>query len=147
MRVDLRGGEAGVAEQLLHRAQVGAGVDHVRRRGVPQRMWAKVRATCKPACVLVDDATHRSLIEAPPSCAEPERGPAVAPGGAGAAEPQPLVERPLGCPSVGDAALLAPFAEYAHDAAAPVDVVDVEPRELADPDSGAVQQLDDQPVP
>src|SRR5215475_10996522 len=121
MRVDLRGGEAGVAEQLLHHTQVGAGVDHVRRGGVPQRMWAKVRATRKPACVLVDDATHRALIEAPPSCAEQERRTAIGTSELGAAEPQPLVERSLGCPSIGHGPLLAPFAEYAHHAAAPVD--------------------------
>src|SRR5262249_10123898 len=124
MRVDLRGGEAGVAEQLLHHTQVGAGVDHVRRGGVPQRMWAKVRAARRPAGVLGAEATPRSLIGAPPSCAERERRTAVVTSELGAAEPQPLVERSLGCPSIGHGPLLAPFAEYAYHAAAPVDVVD-----------------------
>jgi hypothetical protein len=38
VRVDLRGGDVGVAEQQLHHAQVGAVVDEVRGERVAQRV-------------------------------------------------------------------------------------------------------------
>ena len=40
MRVDLGGGERGVAEQFLDRAQVATALKHVRGVGVAQRVWA-----------------------------------------------------------------------------------------------------------
>ena len=36
VRVDLRGGDVGVSQQLLHRAQVGAAVQQMAGKGVPQ---------------------------------------------------------------------------------------------------------------
>src|SRR5206468_1930241 len=41
MRVDLSRGQAGVAEQLLHGAQVGAAGKHMRGEGVAQKMRVK----------------------------------------------------------------------------------------------------------
>ena len=38
VRVDLGGGEVGVAEEFLHRSQIAAGLQQVRRRGMPQPM-------------------------------------------------------------------------------------------------------------
>jgi len=37
-RVDLRGGDAGVAQQFLHAAQVLAGFQQVRRKGMPEQV-------------------------------------------------------------------------------------------------------------
>ncbi len=38
VRVDLRGGDAGMAEHLLHLPQVGAATEHVRGEAMPQPM-------------------------------------------------------------------------------------------------------------
>lgn len=46
-----------------------------------------------------------------------------------------------------DGALLVALAEHPNQPMAGVDVVDVQAAQLADPDTGGVQQLDDQPVP
>ena len=43
MRVNLRRGQALVAEQFLHAADVGAGIEHVRRETVPQGVRAGPR--------------------------------------------------------------------------------------------------------
>ena len=51
-------------------------------------------------------------------------------------------ERPVGRHAVRHGALLAALAEHPHHPAAPVDVVDVEPAQLADPDPGGVEQLE-----
>ena len=38
VRVDLRGRDVGVAEELLHDAQGGAAIEQVRREGVPEHV-------------------------------------------------------------------------------------------------------------
>ena len=48
VRVDLRRGDAGVAEQLLHLPQVGAAGQQVRGKAVPQRVRADVGAGADP---------------------------------------------------------------------------------------------------
>ena len=43
MRVDLRGGEALVAQEFLHAAEIRAVVEHVRGEGVAERVRADIR--------------------------------------------------------------------------------------------------------
>ena len=50
MRVDLRGRGRGVAEDLLHAAQVGAALEQVRGGGVPDRVRARVDAAPRARC-------------------------------------------------------------------------------------------------
>jgi hypothetical protein len=54
VRVVLRGADAGVAEQLLDRAQVGAAGQEVRGKAVPQRVRADLRVEPRPRRVLLD---------------------------------------------------------------------------------------------
>jgi putative NIF3 family GTP cyclohydrolase 1 type 2 len=42
MRVDLRTAQRRVAEQLLHRPQIGTGIEEVRREGMPQRVYSQL---------------------------------------------------------------------------------------------------------
>ena len=44
VRVDLRGGEVSVPEQLLHRAQVGAPFEQVGRERMAKRVWMQCLA-------------------------------------------------------------------------------------------------------
>jgi hypothetical protein len=39
MRVDLRGGKAGMAKQRLDTAKISAAIEHMRRETVPQFVW------------------------------------------------------------------------------------------------------------
>ena len=43
VRVDLRGGDVGVSQQSLHRAQIGAAFDEMGRKSVPQDVRAHAR--------------------------------------------------------------------------------------------------------
>ena len=60
---------------------------------------------------------------------------------------QPDPQRLGGRPPERRAALLVALAEHPHHPISGIDVVDVQAAQLADPDSGGVQQFDDQPVP
>lgn len=72
VRVDLRGGQARVAEDLLHRAQVGPALQHVRGRRVPQPVRADVGGARHLADESMDDLANRARIDAMASGAEEE---------------------------------------------------------------------------
>ena len=92
------------------------------------------------------DASRLASVQTVPSGAQQQGGARVRRDQRGAAPGQPGVERLLGRDAVGDAALLAALAEHAEQAAAPVDVVDVQPDQFADPDAAGVEQLEDERV-
>ena len=48
VRVDLRGGDARMAEHLLHLPQVGAAGQQVRGKAVPQRVRTHIRVDLGP---------------------------------------------------------------------------------------------------
>src|SRR5207302_9233314 len=54
-RVDLRGGHAGMSEELLHHPNVGASLEQVRGEGVPERVRAHPLAEPGPANVPPED--------------------------------------------------------------------------------------------
>ena len=54
VRVELGGGEVGVAEHLLDAAQVGASLEQVRRKGVAEQV--RVHALRLEACLLGEAA-------------------------------------------------------------------------------------------
>ena len=43
VRINLRRGDAGVAEHLLNLPQVGAAGEQMRRKAMPDRVWAGIR--------------------------------------------------------------------------------------------------------
>src|SRR5205085_4972127 len=62
--VNLRGGETGVPEQLLNRAQVRAILQEVRGEAVPQRVRRRVGRQRRFFDVTMDDRPHRAVREA-----------------------------------------------------------------------------------
>src|SRR5687768_18413055 len=66
VRVDLGGGEAGVAEELLYVAEVGAAVEEVRGEGVAQGVRADVVDARADLDVLVHHAADRARGDARP---------------------------------------------------------------------------------
>src|SRR5437764_15478559 len=60
VRVALSGAQAGVAEELLYRAKVGAGFQQVGRERVPQRMRADAVARAERGHVAAHELVHAS---------------------------------------------------------------------------------------
>src|SRR6185503_18392777 len=58
VRVALRGGELHVAEQLLDRAQIGAALEQVRRKRMPQRVRADPEARAARGDISGDEPLH-----------------------------------------------------------------------------------------
>src|SRR5699024_4273851 len=73
MRVHLRGGNAGVAEQLLHRTQVAAGLEHVGGEGVAQQMWMDASIEPAASAPVVESRLDRAACE-PGAAAADEHG-------------------------------------------------------------------------
>ena len=83
-------------EQLLHRAQVGAAFEQVRRRGVAQAVRPDVGRARHRGHRAVHDVAHRARVDAAPARAEQQRRAAAGAGQLGAPGAQPVVERALG---------------------------------------------------
>ena len=96
VRVDLRGGERGVAEQLLDRTEIAAPFQHVRRVGVAQRMRAVLAQPTRLEPPL-ECSSHARRIEPTSTGREQQRGGRVASG-----EDRPAASQP-GCDRVGGA--------------------------------------------
>jgi hypothetical protein len=62
MRVDLRGRERSVAEELLNASQVSTTLQQMGRRAVAQPVRAEVRGTWHAGKTTVDQGTHRPGI-------------------------------------------------------------------------------------
>src|SRR5688572_22132961 len=146
MRIDLRCAERRVAEDLLNAAQVGATLQQVRSRCVPETVRADVCPALDGSEPVVDDPSHGSRVNAAAACPEEERRPA----GVGAQlRPRPVDPRPYrdrGRRAVGHRSFLAPLAEDADDPTLAVEVVEVEPGQLANSDAGRVEQFEDRKV-
>ena len=74
--VDLGRGEAGVAQQFLHRSKIGAPIEQVGRSRVPQTVRAQIGCAGYSAQALVHDLADGSLVDASPPGSEQQRGPA-----------------------------------------------------------------------
>ena len=58
VRVNLRGREVDVPQQLLDQAQIGAGVEQVRRVGVPQLVGRHVHGQTRQSEILLQTQLH-----------------------------------------------------------------------------------------
>ena len=65
VRVDLRRGDARVAQHLLHRAQVAARLQHVRREGVAQHVRMHVRGKAQLERPVLEPRLHRARAQTP----------------------------------------------------------------------------------
>ena len=67
MRVDLRGGDVGVAEQFLHGADVVAVLEQVRGEGMAQRVASGRLGDSRPVHGGPHRLLHRALVEMMPA--------------------------------------------------------------------------------
>ena len=72
--VELRGGQGGVAKQLLNDAEVCASFEEMRCRTVPKPVWADVGGAVHCRHGLVHDSAGLAWVETPSSTAEKESG-------------------------------------------------------------------------
>src|SRR6266545_2152850 len=133
----------GVAEQLLDPAKVGAVAEEVRREGVAKHV--RVHVARKPGGdhPAGDPAGDRTCREAAAAVIQEER---VAAAWSGEARPRVVAVAPqrLGRgPPEGDDPLLPPLAEDAHEPLLEIDVARREPRQLGDPKTARVEQLEE----
>ena len=114
VRVALRRGQGGVAEHLLHGAQIRAALQQVGRRRVAQPGGAQCRARrpSRPFDGPMERTTRGSMR--PPSVAEEERAAAGLPSQLGSASYEPVIEGVLGWRTIGNDALLVTFAKDTH---------------------------------
>src|SRR5260221_5172927 len=71
LRVHLRRGDACVAEQLLHDAQVGAAIEHVRRTRMPQHVRREVAVEPDTLACAAHDRPARLAADAAAACVPP----------------------------------------------------------------------------
>lgn len=128
MGVALGRREGGMAEELLDTAQVGAPLQDMGGRRVPEGVRGDLRHT-RLAAQPMDDAADHPWIDAPPARPEEERLAGSLRGYLLAPLP-PLLERPCGGASVGHRALAIPLAPHPHRAMEAVDSGEVEGAEL-----------------
>ena len=70
VRVSLGGAEPRVAKQFLDGSEVRAGLQQMRREGVPQRMWAQGARHGRRLCGMPDHAVHTSRRQSPTALIE-----------------------------------------------------------------------------
>ena len=143
MRVPLRGAQRGVAEHLLHFPQIGAAIQHVRGRGMPQGVGTDIRHSGLAGRPM-HDVARRALIDASSAHAEEQR--VAGPGQNRPAPSEPSLQRPLGGQSERHHTLLVPLAGDANRAVREVDVRDVHRHQFGDTDAGGIQQFENRGV-
>ncbi len=158
MSVDLRGRGRGVAEDLLDAAQVGAALEQVGGRRVPDRVRAASLTAGRPDVAFRRPAAPsgrpRAAGRARCGARSGDRDGRRAPRGRGRPRCARWREpgRPASCPARHrphrghpdrDDALLAALAEHPDRAPVQVEAAEVELAQLADPDGRRVEQLED----
>src|SRR5262249_32335552 len=134
--VALRRRQAAVAEELLDHAEIGAGVEQMRRERVAQRVRAHAPADPGRGGARPHDRVQRAHAEPPAARVREQRAPAPA---------APLEiggERAGGPAAVRHDPLLLALAEHADRLLRAVDVIEVEPGELRHPEPGGIEQLE-----
>ena len=152
MRVQLRGGDTRMPEQLLDDAQVGPALEQMRRERVTQRVRADpvgepgrasaARLTAAHACWRASRPPRSPRNSGPPRSGATWCVPAATARGPVDPAPEP-VERDV---ADRDQPLLVALADDADERAVDRQVLAVEPDRLADPQAGRVQQLEQRAV-
>ncbi len=114
---------------------------------VPQAMRPHVGCAVDRGDGLMHHRAGLAHIEPPTPGAQQQRRPGLRGDQRRAPVGQPGAQRLGGRFPERGAALLVALTQYAQQPVSGVDVVDVQAAQLADPDAGRIQQLDDQPVP
>ena len=135
-----------MTEYFLDDAQIGTAFEQMGCCGVPQSVWREVRYTGNGPGRLVHHRPHLPLPDATASLPE-EQGGSRGRGRQGRPpDGYPPFEGIRGRQSVGHCPFLVAFTKHSHNATFRIHVVEVEPAELADTDTGRIQQFDDHAV-
>src|SRR5580765_718361 len=149
VRVDLRARETAVAQQLLYRTEIGAGVQQMARERVPERVGrdaepARHRGQPPPHHALDGARRERAHRSAGASLAREQRF--VARAGAAPLRREVTVERRECALAHRRHALLPPLAAHAQEPRAAVEVAAVEPDQLREPETRGVGHLEQRQV-
>src|SRR5665647_3065225 len=93
MRVDLRRGQAGVAEHLLDRPEIGAALEQMSGRAVPQTVRPNVRCVRNVLQQPVDRAPDLAWVDPAASSAQEQCRTTARPDHLPPAQPEPSLQR------------------------------------------------------
>ena len=147
MRVQLSGRQTRVPEKFLHHSKVCTAFEQMCRSRVPEPVRTHVGSPWNCSHGFVDHRTSLTLIESAASDAEEQCSPRPIRSQCGSSVLQPPVQCRFCGQAVGHRSLLVSLAEHTQQASIGVDRLDVQSTQLADANSGGVQQLHDEPVP
>src|SRR5262249_10512135 len=141
----LGGGEGGVAEKLLDRAQVGSRGEEVRGKGVAKRMRRERGRKAGGAQAALEKPRHRSSREPSAARVDEERLPfsrtVVAPP-PGRTRRKICAQRLFRLFAEGNDSLLAALTGDPREAGGEIHVLQVQPRGLGDAEACGVKQLE-----
>ena len=117
VRVDLRGGDVGVTQHLLHDAQIGPAREQVRCEAVPEHVGVHILEPCRGG-TLLDELPHRDSLQGPSGAREQQPPPIASIGleELGPALRDIVLDRILGRLAHGHEPLLIPLAVHAYHA-------------------------------
>src|SRR5471030_2566457 len=142
VRVLLRRRQRDVAEQLLNGAQIGTGIQKVRGEGVPQRVRRYSGAERGAAHIAVEQTPNTAGRDPLATIVEKKRLPLVLVAASQfQSSGEPRSNGRLGFRSKRDDALLRSFAADLDQPASQLDIVEIDPYELADAKPGSIEKL------
>ena len=147
VRVDLRGGDVRVAEELLHDAEVGAADEHVGREGMAEHVRMHLGAA-DGAGGSLDDLVNGDALERSP-CAREQQLVSAEPGAAvelWAAVLEVLLDGIKRGLRDGDDALLVPLADDGEHALLDVHAAEVERADFACAQAARVEEVEQRAV-
>ena len=136
MRVDLRRRDVGVAQQLLHPAQVAGGLQHVAGEAVAQQ----VRVDALEQALLLGELAQAQLHGTRRDRAVAAREDRIR--GARAGGRAPFGQRPARVRAHRHAALAAALAQHRHQTVVQVQVAPAQVAQLRQPQAGGIEQLE-----
>ena len=132
-------GEALVPEQLLNAAQVRPGIQKMGGEGMPQRVRRDAHVKARLAAEAGDAACRLAAVEASAPRAHEERR--AIHGGKVGPFLQPRAKRMQGRVRKGGHAFAGALAHDARHALRKLDVVQIQPQRLGDPQAGAIEEF------
>src|SRR5271170_6656041 len=143
LRVLLRGGKTGVAEQLLNRAEVGAIGQQVGRIGVAKTVRVNRGIAQNQKGVQLDDAARAPVSKPPVAVVEKDR---LIGWVSGLPLREVAIESHSGFGAVRNLPLLAAFAAHTNPAFAKVEIRQVEPDQFTNSQAATVKHLENRHI-
>ncbi len=146
VRVQLSGRQTRMTEEFLDHTKVRTTLQQMCRSRVPKPVRTHVGSPWNCSHGFVDHRTRLTLIEPAASNSEEQRSPGPIRTQRGSSVLQPAVQCRFCGQAVWHRPLLVPLAENTKQSSIGIDRLDVQPTQLADANSGGVQQFHDESV-